>query len=332
MFGFPVAAEAPSFARFFERIHPDDRTRMAEQLHHAMTHQADTLVEYRYRGPSGQYRHARQQVTFDTPPRTGHKAPVVVHGMVQDITEQRQRDELLRLQRDLLLALGITTTVEDCLGLCLRTALRAESVDAGAAWVRAELPGMPGSSHEQDGTVRHEWRLVAAQGFDPVVLDRMRCLPSGTPATRLMEAGRPVPETPPEQESCCMLTGDVELDALATASSICCAHLLPILHEGRAVACLLTGTRGPGAMRKAARHHVEAVAAQWRQRLCPNRAATVAARERGQPARPAQRAAPQRLPARRHWPGAGLQRHRCRAPGHHPGRHAGPHAGGLHSR
>ncbi|WP_279586669.1 PAS domain S-box protein, partial [Nitratidesulfovibrio liaohensis] len=262
MFGFPVAAEAPSFARFFERIHPDDRTRMAEQLHHAMTHQADTLVEYRYRGPSEQYRHARQQVTFDTPARTGHSAPVVMHGMVQDITEQRQRDELLRLQRDLLLALGITTTVEDCLGLCLRTALRAESVDAGAAWVRAELPDMPGSSHEQDGTVRHEWRLVAAQGFDPVVLDRVRCLPPDTPATRLMEAGRPVPETPPDQESCCMLTGDVELDALATASSICCAHLLPILHEGRAVACLLTGTRGPGAMRKAARHHVEAVAAQ----------------------------------------------------------------------
>lgn len=262
MFGFPVAAEAPSFARFFECIHPDDRTRMAEQLHHAMHHRTDTLVEYRYLGPAGQYRHARQQVTFDTPARTGHRAPEMMHGMVQDVTDQRQRDELLRLQRDLLLALGITTTVEDCLGLCLRTALRAESVDAGAAWLRVELPGMPDAFAGQDGTARHEWRLVAAQGFDPAALDRVRSLPSGTPASRLMEAGRPVPETPPEQESCCMLTGDVDLDALAADSSVCCSHLLPILHGGRAVACLLAGTRGPGAMRKAARHHVEAVAAQ----------------------------------------------------------------------
>ncbi len=268
MFGFPVAAEAPSFARVFERVHPDDRVRMAEELHHAMAHCKDTLVEYRYLGPSGQYRHARQQVAFNTPARTGHKGSVVVHGMVQDITDQRQRDELLRLQRDLLLALGITTTVEDCLGLCLRTALHAESVDAGAAWLRVELPDVspasdaPASPDVPDGETRHEWRLVAAQGFDPVLLDRVRCLPSGTPASRLMEAGRPVPETSPEQELCCMLTGDVELDALAAASSICCAHLLPVLHEGRAVACLLTGTRGPGAMHKAARHHVEAVAAQ----------------------------------------------------------------------
>ncbi|MDR3045655.1 MAG: PAS domain-containing protein [Desulfovibrio sp.] len=280
MFDFSVSAEAPSFAQFFERIHPSDRTRTAEQLHHAMNHRTGTLVEYRYLGPSGQYRHARQQVTFDTPTRTGHKGPVVMHGMVQDITDQRQRDELLRLQRDLLLALGITTTVEDCLGLCLRTALRAESVDAGAAWVRMELPGKPdasdapgtpgvprvpgapGAPGAPDGEARHEWRLVAAQGFPPAVLDRVRRLPSGTPAARLMAAGRPVPETPPEQESCCVLTGDAELDALASASSICCAHLLPVLHEGRAVACVLAGTRGPGAMHKAARHHVEAVAAQ----------------------------------------------------------------------
>uniref|UniRef100_B8DQZ8 histidine kinase n=1 Tax=Nitratidesulfovibrio vulgaris (strain DSM 19637 / Miyazaki F) TaxID=883 RepID=B8DQZ8_NITV9 len=274
MFGFPVATEAPSFAGVFECIHPDDRVRIAEQLHHVMAHRTSALIEYRYRGAAGQYRHARQQMTFDTSARTGHREPVVMLGMVQDITEQRQRDELLRLQRDLLLALGITTTVEDCLGLCLRTALRAESVDAGAAWLRVDLPDLPDRTDLPDrpedpaghgargGHARHEWRLVAAQGFNPAVLDRVRCLPSGTPATRLMEAGRPVPETHPEQESCCMLTGDVELDALATASSVCCSHLLPILHDGRAVACLLTGTRGPGPMRKAARHHVEAVAAQ----------------------------------------------------------------------
>ncbi len=263
MFGFPLAAEAPSFARFFERIHPDDRVRAAGQLYLAMDRKTDTLVEYRYRGPSGQYRHARQQVTFDTMARTGHKAPVVMHGMVQDINDQRQRDELLRLQRDLLLALGITTSVEDCLGLCLRTALRAESVDAGAAWLRVSLPRAPGSPPLAGNAPEpHEWRLVAAQGFDPAELARVRRLPSGTPAARLMEAGRPVPETPPEQESHCVLTGDAELDALAAASSICCAHLLPVVHEGRAVACLLVGTRGPDPIHKAARHHAEAVAAQ----------------------------------------------------------------------
>ena len=271
MFGFPPTAESPSFARFFDRIHPGDRVRVAGELHHALETRSGALVEYRYQGPGGLYRHARQQVTFENAPRTGHRLPLAMHGMVQDVTEQRQRDELLRLQRDLLLALGITTTVEDCLGLCLRTALRAESVDAGAAWLRVDLTGTPRASHLPDAPhlpdtrispARHEWRLVAAQGFDPVVLARVRRLPMGTPATRLMEAGRPVPETPPEQESCCMLTGDAELDALAAASGVSCAHLLPVVHEGRAVACLLVGTRGPGAMRKAARHHVEAVAAQ----------------------------------------------------------------------
>nr|GBO96936.1 multi-sensor hybrid histidine kinase [Nitratidesulfovibrio sp. HK-II] len=268
MFGFPPTAESPSFARFFDRIHPGDRVRVAGELHRAMETRSGALVEYRYQVPGGLYRHARQQVAFDNAPRTGHKAPVAMHGMVQDVTEQRQRDELLRLQRDLLLALGITTSVEDCLGLCLRTALRAESVDAGAAWLRVDLTGMPRAPSLPDTPdtpvppARHEWRLVAAQGFDPVVLARVRRLPMGTPATRLMEAGRPVPETPPEQESCCMLTGDAELDALAAASGISCAHLLPVVHESRAVACLLVGTRGPGAMRKAARHHVEAVAAQ----------------------------------------------------------------------
>lgn len=265
MFGFPLEPEAPSFARFFKRIHPDDRTRVAEQLHHAMRQRSDALVEYRYQSPAGQYRHARQQVTFDIPARTGHKAPVVMHGMIQDINDQRQRDELLCLQRDLLLALGITTSVEDCLGLCLRTALRAESVDAGAAWLRAVPAPAPASDTLLDAKAvpePHEWQLVTAHGFDAAELDNVRRLPSEAPTARMMDAMRPVPETPPEQESCCILTGDAKLDALAAASGLCCAHLLPIVHDGRAVACLLVGTRGPNPMHKPARHHVEAVAAQ----------------------------------------------------------------------
>lgn len=257
MFGFPVNAHAPTFAFFFNKIHHEDRRRTAGVLHRALERNENVLVEYRYLAPSGQYRHARQQMIFGSSGRTGHtgrtgrKGQPIVHGIIQDVTEQRQRDELLRLQRDLLLALGVTSTVEDCLGLCLRTCLRAESVEAGAAWIRESAENTPS-----------EWRLVAAEGLNDMALGVLRRLHADSPMARLMETGRPVPEIPPETESTCLLTGCAPLDALVRTSGMSGPYLLPVLHEGRALACLLVGARKQGPLRKADRHHVEAVAAQ----------------------------------------------------------------------
>ena len=105
MFGYPVAPETEGPAWWRERIHPEDRERMAAMLASAMKGKNPTWsTDYRFRRADGSYADvlSRGQVLHDD-----HGRPVWMMGALMDISQRKQTEEALR-QSESRLKLALT--------------------------------------------------------------------------------------------------------------------------------------------------------------------------------------------------------------------------------
>ncbi len=95
IFGVAPADFGGDTDAFFERVHPDDRERVREEVRLALEEGEPYSVYHRIVRPDGQERvvHEQAEVTFDDDGR-----PVHMHGTVEDITEWRQTRSALKLR------------------------------------------------------------------------------------------------------------------------------------------------------------------------------------------------------------------------------------------
>lgn len=94
IFGFEPGHVEISSEIFYNSVHPDDRTRVAELLIEALEQRRTYNIEHRIILPDGSERtvHGQAELVFDD--RTGK--PVKLLGTLQDITERRRTDAALR--------------------------------------------------------------------------------------------------------------------------------------------------------------------------------------------------------------------------------------------
>jgi PAS domain S-box-containing protein len=99
IFGVPRAQPAPSLAGFMERIHPEDRERMAARVQKRLGKPGSFADDFRIVRPDGEVRvvSAFGHVESDSAGR-----PVRVFGAAQDVTDQRRLGDELRQQREAL--------------------------------------------------------------------------------------------------------------------------------------------------------------------------------------------------------------------------------------
>jgi PAS domain S-box-containing protein len=108
--GAPPQSFVPTYARFLDVVHPEDRTRVEEAVDLALRQVSGYDCEHRILRPNGEIRIVRDQgeVTFDD-----SGAPVSMLGTVMDITEQVYAQEQAQLhqqkllQADKMVSLGI---------------------------------------------------------------------------------------------------------------------------------------------------------------------------------------------------------------------------------
>jgi signal transduction histidine kinase/CheY-like chemotaxis protein len=93
IYGRKPEAASPAYEEFMRYAHPEDRQRLAEALHEALTETKPYGLDYRIVRPDGSVRiiHDEGEITFDA---TGQ--PVRLLGTMQDITERKQAEEKLR--------------------------------------------------------------------------------------------------------------------------------------------------------------------------------------------------------------------------------------------
>lgn len=91
--GIDPETTAPSYERFLECVHPSDRGRLKGRLEHTILSGGDTRTELRVIRPTGEQRNLYATVETE---RSGAGAVRTVLGTLQDITERKRSEELLR--------------------------------------------------------------------------------------------------------------------------------------------------------------------------------------------------------------------------------------------
>ena len=160
---------------FLERVHPDDRHRVARAFADAAGGHAPFALDHRIVQPDGNVRmvHARGQLTGSR-----SRAPVLV-GTVQDVTERTRQEELLRrtLQRlrattEIAMALGRETELPDLLRLIAQRSAVLVSARSVLIFV-----------------IDGEWLTLAADAGEPVPGRRQRLPRSAPDALALLNGG-----------------------------------------------------------------------------------------------------------------------------------------------
>jgi two-component system, cell cycle sensor histidine kinase and response regulator CckA len=87
-----------SYGSYLEKVHADDRARVARVIETALTERRPWSIDYRIVRPGGDLRmiHARGEIVLDEEGR-----PAIVHGTCQDVTDNRRVEDALRATEQL---------------------------------------------------------------------------------------------------------------------------------------------------------------------------------------------------------------------------------------
>ena len=99
IFGYEPGSVDVGHAFFFKHVHPEDRDRVAVTLRQAIESKQPYAIEHRIVRPDGDVRSVVEyaQVIYDE-----HDRPSRITGAIQDITERKQLEDLLRRQANAL--------------------------------------------------------------------------------------------------------------------------------------------------------------------------------------------------------------------------------------
>jgi signal transduction histidine kinase len=156
-----------------------------------------------------------------------------------DVTDQRRVERLMRVQRDLGLALSAETDLTAALEACLSAALSVAELDCGGIYLMNEQGGAELAVH---AGLSAEF----VQCHAPLDDEQLR--------RKLIDQGDPVYLSMHE-------VAESVRDFIASASFRVVA-ILPVRHEGRTIACLVTASCERDRIAPTAREALEGIAAQ----------------------------------------------------------------------
>jgi PAS domain S-box-containing protein len=147
--------------------------------------------------------------------------PGLLEGYVEDITERKTLEVLLRLQRDVAIAIGSASSLNEAMEQLLQSVIQIDGIDAGGVYVLD-------SNNE-------ELRLVSHIGLSPWFVDEVSRYGAGTPQMRLVMNGDPV--YAPD------IIVTLDISELLAREGITSLAVIPIRSRGQVVAVLSLASR-----------------------------------------------------------------------------------------
>lgn len=194
------------------------------------------VVEARYRQKDGRFIWA--QVTGSTlHDRAGNVRYALA--TLEDITDRKQAEVLLRAQRDLAESLSAVSDLPRALESCLDTAMAVSGMDCGGVYLV-----------DDDGSAD----LTVHRGLSDAFVKAASHYDAESPEGRIIHAGKAL-YSPQDELSIdqCIIRQEEKLTAVA---------ILPLVHEGQPIACLNVASHVLNTVPYSSRHSLEAVAAQ----------------------------------------------------------------------
>jgi len=160
---------------------------------------------------------------------------------IQDISRRRQIEILTQRQRDLAQKLGEVDNLEAALRFCLLAAIEVSGMDSGGVYLL----------DKENGSLK----LLYSQGLSPAFVERIAYLTQDSPNVRL------VMEKKPQYKQYKKFLPQVK-DETRDEEGLRFLAVVPILHEGKVIACLNIGSHILERLDQMECHALETVAAQ----------------------------------------------------------------------
>lgn len=232
--GYPASYFAPNVQeRWLSILAPEDREHARKSFKELFSSGSFDL-EYRLRVPDGRTRwmHAKSVTLFE---KDGSKH---AYGITLDITQQKQAQFILQLQRDLGRTLSTTTDLDAALQAILEVATRLEGLDCGGVYLVLE-----------DGGIR----MAAHKGISPEFAEEVSQYPAGSSRAQIVQRGLPV-YIPFDHMS--------SPGGAANAEKITMLAVVPLKHEGIVIGSLNVASKSQGSISAENRFILECIAAQ----------------------------------------------------------------------
>jgi PAS domain S-box-containing protein len=163
-----------------------------------------------------------------------------LQGIAWDVTEQKRNQEIVRIQRDLAIALSHVSSLQETFDLILETAMRIEGIDCGRICL-------------VDRETRI-YRLAAGRGLSSSLVEVLAEVPPDFPQVRRSEEGIPYYLRTEEF--------DGKIREWSQAEGIIFTAVLPVVHDGRVIASICLSSRTREEFSQASQLAMETIAMQ----------------------------------------------------------------------
>jgi PAS domain S-box-containing protein len=171
---------------------------------------------------------------------TTYAGKLAEFSIIRDVTERKQVEALTRTQRDLGIALGATSALDEALDLCIEAAISVSGMDSGGIYFVDKASGA--------------LDLVCHKGLTPEFIHKAARFEADSPQARVILAGHPHytnDRTPALWTDLPRANGDVRA-----------AAIIPIYHKSQVVGCLKLISHSADAIATVARNALETIATQ----------------------------------------------------------------------
>jgi PAS domain S-box-containing protein len=163
-----------------------------------------------------------------------------IEGTFRDISERKRQDHILRIQRDLGLALQVTHGMTETLDICLKAAIEISGLDSGGIYL------VDGGSGALD--------LIVSQNLGGDFVRTVSYYPADSTNGQIVMAGKPV-------YTRLSLTGLVNT-AIQKQEGLRASAIIPIVYKKRVIACLNMASHTLDEIPVSARIALETIATQ----------------------------------------------------------------------
>lgn len=218
-----------------EVIIPEDVSRIAADIARVMAGERVGPREYTHLRKDG----TTVTVVTESFPVFRSNEVTGIRGIAVDIEQQKQLERLLTVQRDLARSLSSLSDLNEALSLCLQTALLVSGMDIAGTYLMTEDSG---------------FELVVHRGLsDESVKALSSIAPNSMQATTMLR-GQPA--------YCKQEELGPDVVPIAEREGIRAAGIIPVVHEGKVIACLIMASRGCDDVPLSTRRTLEAIAGQ----------------------------------------------------------------------
>jgi len=158
---------------------------------------------------------------------------------INDITDRKQADFVVRMQRNLAVALSATSDLKKALRLCLKTAIKVGGFDSGGIYLV---------------NINGDLELMYSKGLSPEFIKTVSCYEKDTPAARLVLDGKSICST--------YQNINVEKNEIQIKEGLRAIAIIPIRHEGHIIACMNLASHTFDQTLQASMNAVKMIAAQ----------------------------------------------------------------------